>query len=224
MPLFMDGEICGMNVYWLTAGVALAALIFAVGAFTTRWTRMQRLAFGKDRSNPKDSALHGIVYAFTLGMAPWAKESTRMHWVAYVRGILFHVGIFVGLAALLASLWFDQIDPIVRLPFAGILAFGAIMGAAGGLMRVVEHNLHAISTPDDHISVWLVTVFLAAMAAALISPSILPVTWLTAAVMLVYAPIGKIRHCIYFYFGRLFYGLHIGRRGIVRGLEGSHGS
>ncbi len=212
-----------MNLYLITGALSSIALVFSVGAFASRWTKMQRLPVLKDRSIPKDSAPHGILYAFTLGMAPWAKESTRQHWVAYLRGIAFHVGIFAGLAALLASPWFDQIPFVVRALFALATAFGAAMGAAGGILRIVEHNLKAISTADDHTAVWLVTLFLVAMTAALFLPAYVPVMWIVAAAMLVYAPLGKIRHCIYFYFGRLFYGIHIGRRGIVRGLEASHG-
>jgi hypothetical protein len=212
-----------MSIYMFTGVLALAALVFSLGAFGRRWTEIRRLPFPKDRSIPKDSALHGILYAFTLGMAPWAKESTRRHWVAYLRGIAFHVGIFAGLAALLASPWFTLIDPIIRTLFAIVTGFGAVLGAAGGIMRLVENNLKAISTPDDHLSVWLVSLFLAMMTAALMATGFVPAMWVVAAAMLVYAPLGKIRHCIYFYFGRLFYGLHIGRRGVVRGLEAGHG-
>ncbi len=212
-----------MDINLITGGLACAALVFAIGAFGLRWTQMQRLPRPKDRSIPKDSAQHGILYAFTLGMAPWAKESTRLHWLAYLRGIAFHIGIFAGLAALLASPWFDLVPPVIRVLFALITGFGAVMGAAGGFMRIAERELKAISSPDDHASVWVVTLFLTTATAALLSITFLPLLWLVAAVMLVYAPLGKIRHCIYFYFGRLFYGLHIGRRGIVHGLEASHG-
>jgi hypothetical protein len=212
-----------MSIYMFSGLLVLAALVFSLGAFVRRWAEIRRLPFPKDRSIPKDSALHGVLYAFTLGMAPWAKESTRRHWVAYLRGIAFHVGIFAGLAALLASPWFDRVDPIIRVLFAIVTGFGAVLGAAGGIMRLVEHNLKAISTPDDHLSVWLVSLFLASMTAALMATGFVPAMWVVAAAMMVYAPLGKIRHCIYFYFGRLFYGLHIGRRGVVRGLEASHG-
>ncbi len=212
-----------MSIYTFSGLLALAALVFSVGAFGRRWAQLQRLPFPKDRSIPKDSALHGILYAFTLGMAPWAKESTRRHWLAYLRGIAFHVGIFAGLAALLASPWFTLIDPVIRTLFAIVTGFGAVLGAAGGILRLLEHNLTAISTADDHLSVWLVSLFLAMMTAALMATGFVPAMWVLAAAMLVYAPLGKIRHCIYFYFGRLFYGLHIGRRGVVRGLEASHG-
>ncbi|MGB8646157.1 MAG: hypothetical protein WCF84_13035 [Anaerolineae bacterium] len=212
-----------MYTFLITGVLALAALVFAVAAFGQRWMQMQRLPRPKDLSQPKGIANQGILYAFTLGMAPWAKESTRLHWVAYLRGIGFHVGVFAGLAALLVSPWLGLLDPMIRTLFAVIVGLGAILGFAGAVMRLTEHNLRAISTPDDHAAVWLVSLFLAVMTLALIQLDFVPLMWLTAAVMLVYAPLGKIRHCIFFYFGRLFYGLHIGRRGIVKGLEAAHG-
>jgi hypothetical protein len=207
-----------MDIYLGTGVLALAALAFSVSAFASRWTAIQKLPFGKDLSQPKDTAARGILYAFTLGMAPWAKESTRIHSMAYLRGIAFHIGIFAGLAALLASPWFDRLPDMVRILFAVVTGLGTIMGAAGGIMRIVEENLKAISTPDDHAAVWLVTLFLGAMTVALLSPVWVPAMWLVSAAMLVYAPVGKIKHCIYFYFGRLFFGTHLGRRGIVRGM------
>jgi hypothetical protein len=207
-----------MTLQFLTGALVLVALVFSVGVFASRWAQMQQLPFAKDLSIPKDSAAKGILYAFTLGMAPWSKESTRIHVIAYLRGIAFHVGIFAGLGALLASPWFDMFPQAVHVVFAALTAMGVVMGVAGGVMRVVEYNLKAISTPDDHASVWLVTVFLAAMTLALVSTGFVPVMWVAAAAMLIYAPLGKIRHCIYFYFGRLFFGLHIGRRGVVSGL------
>ncbi len=208
-----------MNITLITGALALGALVFSVGVFALRWQKMTRLPYLKsDKSNPKDSALTGILYAFTLGMMPWAKESTRIHMLAYLRGIAFHVGIFAGLAALVASPWLDAIPFAIRALFAALTAFGAMMGAAGGVMRVIEHNLRGISTRDDHAAVWLVSLWLAATAIALIASAFLPVLYVVGAAMLVYAPISKIRHCIYFYFARLFYGLHIGRRGVVSGL------
>jgi hypothetical protein len=207
-----------MTIQVFTGALAIAALLFSVGVFASRWAQMQRLPLAKDYSRPKDSPLKGILYAFTLGMAPWSKESTQIHVVAYLRGIAFHVGIFAGLAAFLASPWFALIPLVIRIAFAIITGLAAVMGVAGGVMRLVEHNLKAISTPDDHASVWLVSLFLAATTGALVSIDLLPAMWLLAAVMLAYAPLGKIRHCIYFYFGRLFYGIHVGRRGIVSGL------
>ncbi len=207
-----------MSIQLVTGMIALLALVFSVGLFASRWVQMQRLPFAADRSAAKDSPGRGVLYAFTLGMAPWSKESTRIHAVAYMRGIAFHVGIFAGLAALLASPWLDLLPAGVRILFAVVAGLGAVFGAMGGIMRLVEPHLRAISTPDDHVAVWLVSLFLLAMSMALFSTFFRPFMFVAAAVMLVYAPLGKIRHCIYFFFGRLFYGLHVGRRGILRGL------
>ncbi len=212
-----------MDIQLITGLVALIALVFSAGVFASRWSQMQRLPFAQDRSVPKDSASRGILYAFSLGMMPWSKESTRLHMFAYLRGIAFHIGIFAGLAALIASPWFGSIPGLILVLFSVVTGLGALMGGVGGIMRIAEANLKAISLPDDHLAVWLVTLFLASITLALLVPAFLPAMYVIAAVMLVYAPLGKIKHCIYFYFGRLFYGLHIGRRGIVRGLEARHG-
>ncbi len=212
-----------MTIQYLTAVLAFMALAISIGVFAARWQTQVKLPYlKKDLSSPKDSALKGILYAFTLGMAPWAKESTRIHMLAYTRGIAFHIGIFAGLAALIASPWLDALPFALRVLCAALTAFGALMGAAGGVARVAEHNLRGISTRDDHAAVWLVTLWLAATAIALLASAFLPALYIIGAAMLLYAPIGKIRHCIYFYFARVFYGLHIGRRGVVSGLIGAH--
>jgi hypothetical protein len=199
----------------LTQGLAAVALGFAVIAFWLRWRAAARRPLAVDRSPAKGSARSGVLYAFTLGMMPWAKESTRRHLWAYLRGIGFHVGIFAGLLALLASPWWTSFPSFARTGLAILTALGAILGAAGTGMRLVERNLRRISTPDDHASVLFVTAFLAATSAALARPAWMPAMFLSAALMLIYAPLGKIRHCIYFFLSRLFFGLFLGRRAIL---------
>lgn len=204
-----------MTSLLITQVFALAALIFAVTAFVLRRSATLRRVSPLDRSLAKGDAQRGVLYAFTLGMAPWAKESTRRHPVAYLRGIAFHVGIFAALGALLVSpLW--AAFPIFIIYFlAALSAFGALMGLAGEAMRWTEPNLRVLSTADDHASVWAVTIFMAATSGALISPLWLPIMYITAGAMLIYAPLSKIRHCIYFFFSRRFFGVFIGRRAVL---------
>jgi hypothetical protein len=200
----------------LAAGLLVVlAAGFAVVAFAARWRAIMARPFARDYSPARGSASQGVLYAFTLGMAPWAKESTRRHWVAYGRGIVFHLGIFAGLAALVASPAWGWLPAPVRLVWAAGLALGAACGAAGAAARWLEPNLRAVSTPDDHLAVWLVTAFLAAGSLALFAPVWLPAFYVVAALMLVYAPLGKIRHCLYFFFSRRFFGLFGGRRGVI---------
>jgi hypothetical protein len=204
-----------MTLTLLTQLLALLALLFAVGAFALRWRQTERRPFAVDHSPAKGAPGRGVLYAFTLGMAPWAKESTRRHFLAYLRGIGFHVGIFAGLAALFLSPWWSLVPAPALWPFAALTGLGALLGLVGDAMRWAEHNLRALSTPDDHASVWIVTLFLTATSLALLNAAWLPAMYVTSALMLVYAPLGKIRHCIYFFFSRRFFGLFVGRRAVV---------
>jgi hypothetical protein len=204
-----------MTTLLVTQLFALAALIFAVTAFIwRRQTTLQRVA-PVDHAPAKGDPMRGILYAFTLGMAPWAKESTRRHPIAYLRGIAFHMGIFAALAAVFTSPWWDIVPAFMRIGLAIISGFGALMGIAGVGMRMAEENLRELSTADDHAAVWAVTIFSAATCFALLSSLWLPVMYVTAGAMMIYAPLSKIRHCVYFFFSRRFFGLFIGRRAVL---------
>ena len=110
-----------MTSLLITQFLALAALLFAVGAFALRWRWTERRPFAADRSPAKGSPAHGVLYAFTFGMAPWAKESTRRYMLAYLRGVGFHVGIFAGLAALFTSPWWPLAPEPIRWLFAMVI-------------------------------------------------------------------------------------------------------
>jgi hypothetical protein len=60
-----------------------------------------------------------------------------------------------------------------------------------------------------------VTAFLAATTAALLYSAWLPTMYAVSAVTLFYVPLGKIRHCLYFFFSRRFFGLFVGRRAVL---------
>src|SRR5512140_341464 len=84
-----------MDLIALTRLFAWAGLIIGLLGILLRIKDILDRPFKNDLSRPKGDARRGMLYAFTLGMAPWEKESTRLHWIAYVRGILFHVGTFL---------------------------------------------------------------------------------------------------------------------------------
>jgi hypothetical protein len=204
-----------MNVLLITQLIAISTLIITIVAFALRWRAAERLPLVFERTVAKGSPLSGLIYAFTLGMAPWAKESTRIHTIAYLRGIVFHIGIFVGLGALLISFWWSALPTWLLWLSALFTGLGALFGFMGNVMRRMEHNLRALSSKDDHASVFIVSLWLAITTIALIVPAWLSVMYIVAAVMLVYMPISKIRHCIYFFFSRRFFGLFIGRRAVI---------
>jgi hypothetical protein len=194
------------------AGVAAAGLGRHLSRLRARPSR-------PDRARPAGSPAAGVRYAFTTGMMPWAKESTRIHLLAYLRGIVFHVGIGAGLLGLGLALWAPPLPAAVRMALVAILAAGALAGWGGFAARFVEPGLRALSTPDDYVSVALVSVFLSAGTAAFLDPRWRGLFLLLGAATLVAIPFTKIRHCFYYFFSRYFFGLFYGRRGVLGGAH-----
>jgi hypothetical protein len=209
-----------MNLWHMVAaGIALVgAGIFIVGVIIVVITSLRR-PYPSELAPIKKSPTLGVVYAFTLGMAPWAKESARRHWVAYIRGIILHVGVFLATAFLIASSWLVQMPEPLRFSLAALFAIGAILGLAGFWIRLADPTMRLLSTPDDYFSLALVTLFLASAAISAVNMEFLPAFWAVSGVTLAYAPFGKIKHFIFFVYERVIIGRVFGRRGV---LEWTH--
>jgi hypothetical protein len=204
-----------MTLYGISQIIAAAALIFCLAVYSWRLRQLNKLTVPADRSPSRGDTRQGILYAYTLGMAPWSKESTRRHWVSYLRGVAFHLGIFLGLAILVLSPWIPRLPGWVQLTLAVLAALGAVFGLIGFAARFIDANLKSLSTPDDFFAVLIVSLFLAAAAVGLATPVLQPIFFFIAAIMLIYAPFSKIRHCIYFAYSRLFFGRFTGRRAVL---------
>jgi hypothetical protein len=194
--------------------LALAALLAGLSGIYLRYAETRRRPFPSDKSPIKGNISHGIMYAFTTGMMPWAKESTRLHMIAYLRGIGFHIGIFTAIGAVILSPLWGFIPGWMHNLLGIVLGIGAILGAAGGVMRIAEYHLRGLSLPDDHFAVWLTTLFIAVSGLGLINEAFLVPMYIISAITFVYIPLGKIRHCLYFFFSRNFFGKFFGRRAV----------
>jgi hypothetical protein len=209
-----------MNVVEITRLVAVAGLVLGALGIVARLRDIMNRPFKNDLSRARGSDWRGVLYAFTLGMAPWEKESTRLHWVAYFRGIIFHVGVFMAFAVLFASPWWGLVpQPLVWLA-ALVTAAGAVAGFVGVAMRWLDENERALSLPDDYLAVFVVSLFVALACLSSFWPVALPGLYVVAAVMSIYIPFSKIRHCVYFFYSKFFFGLGFGHRGVL-GQPGS---
>ncbi len=204
-----------MSLIGVTQLIAGFALLFSVVAFAWRLRVFNNLARPKDRAVPKGSTQGGVIYALTLGMAPWSKESTRLHGISYMRGVAFHLGIFLCLGLLVLSLAVPGFSGALRSLLALVVGLAAIFGLMGFILRFTDRNLRALSTLDDYFAVLMVSLFLATAALGLGVPAYMPVFFLVSAVMLIYAPFSKIRHCIYFAYSRLFFGKYVGSHAVL---------
>ncbi|HWQ83745.1 MAG TPA: hypothetical protein VN363_04215 [Anaerolineales bacterium] len=204
-----------MSLLEITRIFAILGLVIGLAGILLRINEIMRRPFKQDLARPRGDVRRGILYAFTLGMAPWEKESTRNHWVAYIRGILFHVGIFSAFGVLFASPWSEVLPDWVKLIALAITGLGAVFGFAGIAMRLKGANERALSLPDDYFSVFLTSLFIALAFVVLLAPGWMPAFYIVTGVMGVYIPLSKIRHCVYFFYSKFFFGSGFGRRGVI---------
>ena len=166
---------------------------------------------------PKGDPAAGVRYAFTGAMLPAAKESVREHLPSYLLGLLYHAGLFAALALLVMTLCGWAWPSLLRVPIQILLGCGALAGLGLLLKRLLLPELRGLSHPDDFVANGLATVF---VALALTGPTR---AWLLSAILLlVYVPLGKLRHCLFFFMARRHLGAFFGRRGVFP-TEGLHG-
>ena len=164
-------------------------------------------------SIPSGDPAQGVLYAFTKGMAPWAKESVRMNLPSYVAGMAFHAGVFTAFGLLLAAL-IGLTLPVFLVLLARLLTLGGALGGFSLLgKRILKPQLRGLSCPDDFVSNLLSSLFVALAFAHTFSPSLEGVWMGEAVLLLLYAPLGKIRHCLFFFTTRYHLGAFFGRRG-----------
>jgi len=156
-----------------------------------------------------------MIYAFGRGMLPWEKESAARHLPTYVAGLVYHAGIFAAIALALAQ------AAGIHLPNAAVsvirisMAAGLCVGAGLLLKRLTKSQLRHISCPDDYAANILVDGFILAGLLSSWLPAALPVFHVAAIVTFLYMPLGKIRHCFFFFYSRFLFGSYFGRRGVL---------
>lgn len=191
----------------------LLALAWAILALTALHLKAKSYGKATLHAKPAGDPGRGARYAFTSGMAPWAKESVMMNLPSYAAGMVFHAGVITALGLLLMEL--AGIRPAgLALVLARLLTLaGGLAGAALLVKRILHRELRGLSCPDDYVSNLLSTAF-ALLACGAASGAALGGAWLAEAVLLmVYAPLGKIRHCLFFFTTRYHFGAFFGRRG-----------
>lgn len=196
----------------LHLGLLLAA-IWAIGALFLQ--HQQAKAFGSRVlfSKPAGNAGDGVLYAFTKGMSPWAKESVRMHLPSYAAGMAFHAGVFTAFALLVVSITGMELPRLILLALQFLLALGVLGGFALLVKRSITAKLRGLSSPDDFISNLLSSCFVLLALVSTFAPGAALAWKVEALLLMVYVPLGKIRHCFFFFTTRYYLGAFFGRRG-----------
>jgi len=192
----------------LLAALAVAILSLARARVAIGSTRAPLFAPARGREAT------GVRYAFTTAFLPWAKESASGHLATYLAGIVYHAGVFAMLARLVLTLLPVPVPWIVDRALAALFALACACGLGLLAKRTIQADLRAVSVPDDAIANLLVDLSLAAACAAALSPGAVPLFQLAGAFLLLYAPLGKLRHMLFLVTSRRLWGQYYGRRGV----------
>jgi nitrate reductase gamma subunit len=200
------------------------ALIFMATIYILRIRWLLKYKSGKERQGPTGAAdttpRKGIVYSWVnIGM-PWAMESTRRKFLLYVQFVLFHLGVVsaIGLSFVIPYgpefLNTPGVVPTIQI----LVGAACVVGVLRMFRRWSDKHMRAISTPDDHFSLalltcWFFFAFLAAPNNTGGGEWHLIAFFVLTAFFLVYVPFSKISHYLYYPFTRYYLGKTMGYRG-----------
>lgn len=194
--------------------LTLVSLAVCLATFFYHLFRMVRLGNPKDYAPAAGKTGPAIRYSFTGAMNPMKKESAFLHLPTYVSGILYHLGTFLAIFLFFIILLNIRIEGITAGIFAAFFLITGGCGAGILIKRFVRHELRSLSSPDDYISNLLVTCFQLITAISLLVPAALPLYFILTSLLLLYFPVGKLKHAIYFFAARYHLGLFYGWRGV----------
>lgn len=198
---------------WYHYFALFSALVFAVSFFAIL---LKLVKFGKpkDYSPPAGKVSPAVIYSFTGAMSPTKKESAFLHLPTYLAGIVYHLGTFLSILLFFLA-WFNFETEIILSTILSVFLIISVICGIGILMkRIVKTGLRHLSNPDDYISNILVTVFQLFTALALLIPAVIPSYFVISGILLLYFPIGKLRHAVFFFAARYHLGFFFGRRGV----------
>lgn len=160
------------------------------------------------------SGVRGVAYAFGAGMLPGAKESARAHRATYLTGVTYHFGVAAALTSFVLAVTGRVLPPPLRIPVLVLLAAGCAAGIALAGRRATSAALRALSVPDDYVANLLTDLFVAAALVATVTPTGTPLFLAVSIPFFLYLPLGKVRHCAFFFVSRTFFAAFYGRRGV----------
>lgn len=201
------------------------ALVFMATVYFLRIRWFLKWPLAKERqpmtglgdTNPKK----GEKYSLANIVSPWEMESTRSKPFMYAQFVIFHLGV---VASILLS-FIIPYGPGLLTSAALVKIIQILVGAACivGIMRIFRRvtnpYIRAISSPDDHFSlilltVWFAFAFMAAPNSTANGEGFLITYFILTAFFLMYVPFSKISHYLYYPFTRTYLGRTLGRRGV----------
>lgn len=193
----------------------LASVLFCLVVLTVML--LQTFTFGRrpTYAHPQGSSFAGIVYAFGLGMLPWEKESAAQHIWTYAGGILYHAGILMAMLFLATVLLRISLPATLLQAVRILLIIGVVSGVALLIKRILQPHMRFLSGGDDYLANVLVDLLLLLALTATFTETMLVPFPVIAIITFIYIPFGKLRHCVFYFYTRVLFGVFFGRRGVL---------
>ena len=201
-----------------------AALLFLVVAYALKLRQLLARPRVREGTPARGSHWQGICHSFSLLFRPWKMESQRRHWFRSVEFALLHLCIAVAIAVActmsFTHAWLAQ--PAAVRVLQVVFALGTALGLSRLVRRLVNPAMRVISTPDDYVTLLLLTLWMASglLAAPQTSEGWLTAYFTLATLLLFYLPFSKISHYLYWFFVRFYVGRHFGHRGVYPARRG----
>jgi len=196
--------------YW----IAIASLVICITGCIYHFIKLIKPGSPTDYSKKSGSTKSGIIYSFTHAMNPINKESAFLNLPTYISGVIYHLGTFLSIVLFFVFFITTNLHELISLLLAAFLLLSALCGAVMLIKRITDKKLRHLSNPDDYISNILVTLFQLGSGAVMFIPGLYPVYMVIASLLLLYIPLGKLKHVIYFFAARYHIGYYYGWRNV----------
>jgi nitrate reductase gamma subunit len=195
---------------------------FALGIFVVLYAikvwQLVRLPLPQEGGPEQGNTGRAVALSYASILLPWSMESTRREWGRWLAFGVYHIAILVAILSSFAVPFLPAImSRPVRIGAAVLIALGFVAGLLKLAWRLSRPELRLVSTPEDYFSLAILDVWFAvAVPALLLESSSWEITYFTlTSLLLIYVPLSKISHYIYWFFSRYFFGVRYGRRGVI---------
>jgi nitrate reductase gamma subunit len=207
------------------------ALLIFIGGMVYRLFRIILMGWKPDRVPAKGSKFGGVVVSFLKGILiwpfiPWVKNTFTRNPLIYLAGGLFHLGLFIVLILGTAHMlvWKSLLGfgwPTLPLPIVDWFAASAITAMiALFINRLLNPVLKLISGPAEWLN--LIFVFLPMVTGYMMTHHLwfqyevlYSLHMLAVDVLLIWIPLSRISHFMFYFFSRSIHGADFGKRAVT---------
>lgn len=156
----------------------------------------------------------GMAYNFTVAMMPAHKETVKLHPAKFAVGVVMHIGVIVALAGVVLLVVWPTVGCDVIAFARPLTGLSLLAGIYLFVRRIFSQDLRAMSVPDDYVAILATCGLLALAALYPVDVRSQTVFLIYAGLLLLYLPLGKLRHAVFFFVARGEYGRRLGHRGV----------